>query len=86
VLSRNVSKFPIAFALGISPDSIPYPISGVLRDCRQSKSEFVFQVLPLLHCVPTIKISSLFIGIECISNEWKVEKVNYEFGFGGSLR
>jgi hypothetical protein len=30
--------------------------------------------------------SSLFVGFERMSNDWKVEKVNYEFGFGGFLR
>jgi hypothetical protein len=69
VLSRNVSKFSITFILDISYDSAPYPISGVLRDRRQSKSEVVFQVLPLLYCVPTIVTSSLFIGFEQMSND-----------------
>jgi hypothetical protein len=40
----------------------------------------VFKVVPLVHCVPMIITSSLFIGIERMSNEWKIEKVNYEFG------
>jgi hypothetical protein len=56
-----------------------YPFNGVLRDRRQSKLESVFQVLPLVHCVPT-SITSLFIGFEHMGNEWKVEKVSYEFG------
>jgi hypothetical protein len=30
--------------------------------------------------------SSLFIEIERMSNDWKVEKVNYELGIGGFLR
>jgi hypothetical protein len=30
--------------------------------------------------------SSLFIGFEHMCNEWKVEKVNYEFGIGSFLR
>jgi hypothetical protein len=37
-----------------------------------------------VHCVPTI-ITPLFIRFECMSNDWKGEKVNYEFGFGGFL-
>jgi hypothetical protein len=49
-----------------------------LRDRRQSKSEPVFKVLPLVHCVPMIITSSLFIGFEHMSNDWKVEKVNYD--------
>jgi hypothetical protein len=69
VLSRNVSKFSITFILGISYDSAPYPICGVLRDRHQSKSEVVFQVLPLLHCVPMIVTSSLFIRFEHTSND-----------------
>jgi hypothetical protein len=58
----------------------------VLRDRHQSKSESVFKVLPLVHCVPTIITSSLFIRFEHMSNEWKVEKVNYEFGITSFLR
>jgi hypothetical protein len=84
VLSRNVPKFSITFTLDISPDSVLYPFSGVLRDRRQSKSESVFQVLPLVHCVPT-SITSLFIGFEHMGNEWKVEKVSYEFGIASFL-
>jgi hypothetical protein len=57
-----------------------------LRDRCQSKSEAVSKVLPLVHCVPTIITSSLFIGFECMSSEWKVEKVSYEFGIMSSLR
>jgi hypothetical protein len=86
VLSRKVSKFSITFTLDLSPESAPYPISGVLRDRRLSKSESVLKILPLVHCVPMIIISSLFIRFEFMSNEWKVEKVNYEFSFGGFLR
>jgi hypothetical protein len=86
VLSRRVSKFSITFALDISPDSAPYSISGVLRDRRQSKSEAVFKVLLLVHCVPMIITSSLFIGFERMSNEWKVAKVSYEFDIRNFLR
>jgi hypothetical protein len=43
MLSRKISKFYITFALGISPDSAPYPISGVLRDRRQSESKICIQ-------------------------------------------
>jgi hypothetical protein len=86
VLSRNVSKFSITFILGISHDSAPYPISGVLRDRHQQKSEAVFKVLPLVHCVPTIITFSLFIGFERTGDHWKVKKVNYEFGIASFLR
>jgi hypothetical protein len=58
----------------------------VLRDRHQSKSESIFKVLPLVHCVPTIITSSLFIRFEHMSSEWKVEKVNYEFGTTSFLR
>jgi hypothetical protein len=34
----------------------------------------------LVHCVPTIVTSSLFVGFERTSNDWELEKVNYEFG------
>jgi hypothetical protein len=39
-----------------------------------------------VHCVPMIITSSLFIVFEHMSNNWKVEKVNYEFSFGDFLR
>jgi hypothetical protein len=39
-----------------------------------------------VHCVLMIITSSLFIEIERMSNDWKVEKVNYELGIGGFLR
>jgi hypothetical protein len=83
VLSAKVLKFSITFTLDISPDSAPYPIVGVLRDRRQSESESVSNVLPLVRYVPTIITSSMFIGFECMSNEWKV---NYEFGITSFLR
>jgi hypothetical protein len=72
--------------LVISHDYAPYPISGVLRDRRQPKSEAVFKVLPLVHYVPMIITFSLFIGFGHTSNDWKVEKVNYEFGITKFLR
>jgi hypothetical protein len=71
--------------LCISPDYALYPIIGALRDRRQSESEAVFKILPLVYCVPTIVTSSLFIGFERISKEWKVEKVIYEFGITSFL-
>jgi hypothetical protein len=86
MLFGKVSKISITFILCMSPDSEPYLVSRVLRDCRQSKSEYVFKVLPLVHCVPTIITSSMFIGFERMRNDWKVEKVNYEFGIGSFLR
>jgi hypothetical protein len=72
--------------LDISLDSTPYPISGILRDRRQSKAESVIKVFPLVHCVPMIITSSLFIRFEYMSNEWKVDNVNYEFGIASFLR
>jgi hypothetical protein len=86
VLSGKVSKLYITFILGISHDSAPYPISRVLRDRYQSKSEVVFQVLPLVHCVPMIITSSRSIGFGHMSNDWKVDKVSYEFGIANFLR
>jgi hypothetical protein len=86
VLSGKVSKLYITFTWDISPDSAPYPISGVLRDRRQSESKSVFKVLPLVHCVPMIITSSLFIRFEHMSNDWKVAKVSYEFGITSFLR
>jgi hypothetical protein len=58
-------------------------VSRVLQDRRQSKSESVFKVIPVVHCVPTIITSSLFIRFEYMSNDWKV---SYEFGIGSFLR
>jgi hypothetical protein len=69
VLSGKVSKFFITFILCIFPDSAPFSISRVLRDRCQSESEVVSKILPLVHCVPTIITSSLFIGFECMSSE-----------------
>jgi hypothetical protein len=72
VLSGKVSKFSITFTLGISPDFAPRSVSRVLRDHHQFKSEFVLQVPPLVHYVPMIITSSLFIRFERMSSEWKV--------------
>jgi hypothetical protein len=80
------SQNSLSFTLDISPDSALYPISEVLRDRHESKSESVFKVFPLMHCVPMIVTSSLFVGFEGTSNNWKVEKVNYEFGIISFLR
>jgi hypothetical protein len=68
------------------PNSASFSVSGVLRDHRQSESEVVSKVLPLVHCVSMIITTSLFIGFECMSSEWKVEKVSYEFGITSFLR
>jgi hypothetical protein len=86
VLSKNVLKFSTTFTLGISPDSAPFSVSKVLRDHRQSESESVSKFLPRVRCVPTIITSSLFIGFEHATNEWKLEKVGYEFGITCFLR
>jgi hypothetical protein len=86
VFPGKVSKFSITFALDLSPVSAWYPIGGVLRDHRQSKSEAVSKILPLVHCVPTIITSSLFIRFERMSNDWKVTKVIYKFGIECFLR
>jgi hypothetical protein len=80
------SKNYYHFNIGYFSDSVPYSISRVLWDHRQSKSESVFNILPLVHCVPTIITSSMFIGFERMSNDWKVEEVNYKFGITSFLR
>jgi hypothetical protein len=46
----------------------------------------LLKICELMHCVPTTIISSLFIGFDHISNDWKVEKVNYEFDIESYLR
>jgi hypothetical protein len=85
VLSGKVSKFSITFALDLSPVSAPYPIGGVLRYHHQSNSKVVSKVLPLVHCVPMIVTYSLFVRFVHASNDWKVEKVNSEFGITSFL-
>jgi hypothetical protein len=85
VLSGKVLKLSITFILCLSSDSALYPISRVLQDRHQSKSKSVSKILPHVHWVPTIITSSLFIGFERISNDWKVAKVSYEFGIGSFL-
>jgi hypothetical protein len=86
VLSGKVSKFSITSVLCVFPDSIPVSVSGVLLDRRQSESESVSKVLPRVRWVPMIITSSLFIGFERMRNDWKVEKVTYEFVIGSFLR
>jgi hypothetical protein len=86
VLFVKVSKFSIIFTLGISPGSAPYPISRVLRDCHLSKSKSVIKVPPLVCGIPMIITSSLFIGFERMSKEWKVWKVHYECDIASFLR
>jgi hypothetical protein len=86
MLSGKVLKFSITFTFGISPNSASCSVSRVLRDHRQPKSEAIFKVHPLVHCIPTIITSSLFIRFEHMSNDWKVEKVKYEFGIASFLR
>jgi hypothetical protein len=85
VLSGKVLKFSITFTLQISPDSTPCSVSKVLRDHHQTESESVSKVLPLVYRVPTIITSSLFVGFEHKSNDWKVEKLHYKFGIGSFL-
>jgi hypothetical protein len=71
VLCGNVSKLSVTFTLDISPDSAPYPISGVLRDHHQSKSESVSKILPLVRCVPIkhtipyMKLKLKLLQFEC---------------------
>jgi hypothetical protein len=84
--SGKVSKFHITFILWISPGSTTNSVGRVLRDRRQSKSESVFKVLPLVHCIQMIITSSLFIICEHMSNDWKVEELNYEFSIASFLR
>jgi hypothetical protein len=69
MLSGKLSKFSITCTLFISLDSTPNSVSRVLRYRRQLKSEVVSKVLPLVHCVPTIITSSLFIIFEHTSND-----------------
>jgi hypothetical protein len=85
VLYGKVLKLSITFTLGISPDSAPCSLSKVLRDHCQTESESVSKVLPLVYRVPTIITSSLPLGFERTSNDWKVEKVHYNFGIGSFL-
>jgi hypothetical protein len=75
VLSGKISKLSITFILCTFPDSIPVSVSGVLRDHRQSESESVIKVPPLVHGVRTIIISSSFIRFWHISNNGKWRKL-----------
>jgi hypothetical protein len=86
MFSGKISKLYTTFVLFISPDLAPNSVSGVLRDHRQSKSESVFKVLALVHCVLMIITCSLFIRFEHMHNDCKVEKVNYEFDIRSFLR
>jgi hypothetical protein len=86
VLFGKVLKSSTTFILFISLDSALNSVSSVVRDHHKSKSEVVFKVLSFVHCIPMILTSSLFIRIERMSNDWKVEKVNYEFRIGSFLR
>jgi hypothetical protein len=86
VLPGKVSKFSITFIFCTSPDSVPVSVSRVLQDHHQSKLESVVEVFPLVHCVPMSITCSLFIGFGHMSNEWKVEKVDYEFGIASFQR
>jgi hypothetical protein len=71
MLSEKVSKFAITSILCTFPDSTPCPINRVLRDHHLSKSESVIKVTPLVHGVPTIITSFLFIRFWHVSNNWK---------------
>jgi hypothetical protein len=71
MLSGKVSNLSITSVLCTFPDSAPCPISRVLRDHHLSKSESVIKVPPLVHGVPTITTSFLFIGFWHVSNDWK---------------
>jgi hypothetical protein len=86
ILYGKVSKLSITFILCIFSDSTPFSVNRVSRDHCQSKSEVVSKVLPLVHCIPVVITSSLFIGFECMSSEWKFKKVSYEFGIMSFLR
>jgi hypothetical protein len=58
-----------------------------LRALRPSSDVVRFKSeIPAAPQLAEIITSSLFIGFEHMSNDWKVEKVNYEFGIESSLR
>jgi hypothetical protein len=71
MLFGKVSKLSITFILCTFPDSVSVSVSRVLQDHRQSESESVIKVFPLVHGVRTIIISSSFIRFWHISNDWK---------------
>jgi hypothetical protein len=85
VLSWKVSKFSITFIFCTFTDSVPVSVSGVLRDRRQSESESVIKVPPLVHGVRTIIISSSFIWFWHISNDWKAREDSHEFAIASFL-
>jgi hypothetical protein len=86
VLSGKVSKFSITSVLCTFPDSAPCPISRVFHDRHLSRSESVIKVPPLVHGVPRIITSSLFIRFWHISNDWKAYEDSYEFAIASFLR
>jgi hypothetical protein len=47
--------------------------------------KLLLEISECVHCVP-MAITPLFIRFEHMSNNWKVEEVNYEFGIGSFLR
>jgi hypothetical protein len=85
VLSGKASKFSITSILCTFPDSTPCPISRLLRDRHLSKSESVIKVPPLVHGVPTITTSSLFIRFWHVSNEWKASEDSYEIAIASFM-
>jgi hypothetical protein len=85
VLFGKASKFSITFILCTFPDFVPVSISGVLRDRRQSESESVIMVPPLVHGVRTIIISLSFIGFWHISNDGKAREDSHEFAIASFL-
>jgi hypothetical protein len=48
--------------------------------------KWLLKISEHVHCVPMAITPSLFIGLEHMSNDWKFEEVNYEFGVGSFLR
>jgi hypothetical protein len=63
MLSGKVSKLSITFTLYIFPDSSPFSVSRVLRDCHQSKTES-----ELTFCCP----HGLF-GLFSLFDGWNVD-------------
>jgi hypothetical protein len=55
---------------------------------RSSSVQIRIYIQDTFTCAPCSMIitSSLFIGFECMSNDWKFDKLNYEFGIGNFLR
>jgi hypothetical protein len=48
--------------------------------------KLLLKISERVHCVPMAITPSLFIVFEHMSNDWKIEEVNYEFDIESFMR